>query len=145
MAIGELKSSLATTTGVAVESQRVIYRGRVLADDATLATAGVGDGHTVHMVERAPEPPPPAPGTCLSAPHPHTPCPCPTRPCVSLVVSKSRAARETWGRKGLLTIHLVYGAAQALDVTLFASATRRSRIASSAAVSIERWTRVDER
>jgi hypothetical protein len=78
MAIGELKSSLASTTGVAVESQRVIYRGRVLADDTTLATAGVGDGHTVHMVERAPPLPSPVPGTRLSASHP--PIPCPTKP-----------------------------------------------------------------
>lgn len=94
MAIVELKSSLATTTGVAVESQRVIYRGRVLADDATLATAGVGDGHTVHMVERAPQPPPPVPGTCLFAPHPHISQPHTPLHLRSLVVSKCHAARK---------------------------------------------------
>ena len=50
--IAALKDLLADPTSTPAPSQRMIYRGRELADTSTLAAAGVGDGHTLHLVQR---------------------------------------------------------------------------------------------
>lgn len=52
MPIPSLKQKVATATGVPVEQQRLIFRGRVLKDDQLLSEYHVEDGHTLHLVVR---------------------------------------------------------------------------------------------
>ena len=51
----ELKERLAGSdyADTPVERQRLIYSGRVLKDNDTLATYNVKDGHTIHLVKSA--------------------------------------------------------------------------------------------
>ncbi len=50
-----LRESIASRTGVAIANQRLIFQGRVLGDnDRSLHELGLRAGHTLHMVERAP-------------------------------------------------------------------------------------------
>ena len=57
--VGALKAELETRSGVPAEQQRLLFCGRVLANDAaTLASCGARNGHTLHMVERPPDVPP---------------------------------------------------------------------------------------
>eukprot|EP00249_Psilotum_nudum_P020254 c27622_g1_i1 orf=139-3600(+) len=56
-----LKEKIATLTGVPVESQRLICRGKVLKDNHLLSAYSVEDGHTLHLVTRhVPQPSPPS-------------------------------------------------------------------------------------
>lgn len=50
--IDAIKAQLHERTTIAVNRQRLIYRGRVLQDEATLAEYNIEEGHTVHMVAR---------------------------------------------------------------------------------------------
>uniref|UniRef100_A0A914VV10 Ubiquitin-like domain-containing protein n=1 Tax=Plectus sambesii TaxID=2011161 RepID=A0A914VV10_9BILA len=53
--LGALRAAVLEATNVAVERQRLIFRGKVLSDDSKLLSAiGVTDGNVLHMVERAP-------------------------------------------------------------------------------------------
>ncbi|CAI5715452.1 unnamed protein product [Hyaloperonospora brassicae] len=57
--VSRLKQHVLESTDVAVASQRLIYRGRVLEDDASLESYKVEDGHTIHLfVRTAPTPDP---------------------------------------------------------------------------------------
>lgn len=47
-----LKEQIATTIGVPLEQQRLIYRGKVLKDDQFLSDHSVEDGDTLHLVAR---------------------------------------------------------------------------------------------
>eukprot|EP00249_Psilotum_nudum_P018471 c26822_g1_i1 orf=1-1275(-) len=47
-----LKEQIALLTGVPVENQRLICRGKVLKDDHLLSAYGIEDGHTLHLVTR---------------------------------------------------------------------------------------------
>ncbi|KAG2779049.1 hypothetical protein PC129_g2682 [Phytophthora cactorum] len=49
----QMKQMVLESTEVAVASQRLIYRGRVLEDEATLDSYKVEDGHTIHLFVRA--------------------------------------------------------------------------------------------
>ncbi|KAE8147484.1 hypothetical protein BDV25DRAFT_160250 [Aspergillus avenaceus] len=53
--VSELKEKLATSeyADTPAERQRLIYSGRVLKDNETLATYKIKDGHTVHLVKSA--------------------------------------------------------------------------------------------
>ncbi|CEG47907.1 Ubiquitin-like protein [Plasmopara halstedii] len=51
--ISQMKLKVLECTEVAIASQRLIYRGRVLEDEATLASYKVEDGHTIHLFVRA--------------------------------------------------------------------------------------------
>ncbi|KAI9906623.1 hypothetical protein PsorP6_004458 [Peronosclerospora sorghi] len=51
--VARLKQKVLECTEVAVTSQRLIYRGRVLEEDATLESYKVEDGHTIHLFVRA--------------------------------------------------------------------------------------------
>lgn len=51
--ISEMKTKLAELSDVAVNRQRLIYSGRVMKDDDTLAFYKVKNGHTVHLVKGA--------------------------------------------------------------------------------------------
>ncbi|KAF4323762.1 hypothetical protein BBO99_00000848 [Phytophthora kernoviae] len=51
--VGQMKRKVVESTEVAVASQRLIYRGRVLEDDTTLESYKVEDGHTIHLFVRA--------------------------------------------------------------------------------------------
>ncbi|KAG7401875.1 hypothetical protein PHYBOEH_009455 [Phytophthora boehmeriae] len=51
--VAQMKRKVMESTEVAVASQRLIYRGRVLEDDTTLETYKVEDGHTIHLFVRA--------------------------------------------------------------------------------------------
>ena len=54
-----LKQEVMRVSGVEAARQRLLFCGRVLADDArTLNEVGVRDGHTLHMVERPADLPP---------------------------------------------------------------------------------------
>jgi hypothetical protein len=50
--IAELKSKVEEATRVEVDRQRLIYRGRVLADADTISTYQIENGNTVHMVAK---------------------------------------------------------------------------------------------
>ncbi|GMF11724.1 unnamed protein product [Phytophthora lilii] len=57
--VAQMKQKVLESTEVAVASQRLIYRGRVLEDEASLASYKVEDGHTIHLfVRAAPSPDP---------------------------------------------------------------------------------------
>eukprot|EP01092_Planopodium_desertum_P005056 TRINITY_DN2143_c0_g2_i13.p1 TRINITY_DN2143_c0_g2~~TRINITY_DN2143_c0_g2_i13.p1 ORF type:complete len:610 (-),score=66.62 TRINITY_DN2143_c0_g2_i13:181-1926(-) len=63
--VAEFKELLSKTTEVPAEQQRLIFAGRVLKDHETLASYGIKDGLTVHMVRSAP--PPATPSTPTGA------------------------------------------------------------------------------
>ncbi|KAF4131453.1 Ubiquitin family [Phytophthora infestans] len=51
--VAQMKQKVLESTEVAVASQRLIYRGRVLEDESTLDSYKVEDGHTIHLFVRA--------------------------------------------------------------------------------------------
>ncbi|OWZ24104.1 Ubiquitin family protein [Phytophthora megakarya] len=51
--VAHMKQKVQESTEVAVPSQRLIYRGRVLEDDNSLDSYKVEDGHTIHLFVRA--------------------------------------------------------------------------------------------
>ncbi|EGZ27958.1 hypothetical protein PHYSODRAFT_468224 [Phytophthora sojae] len=51
--VAHMKQKVLESTEVAVASQRLIYRGRVLEDENSLASYKVEDGHTIHLFVRA--------------------------------------------------------------------------------------------
>ncbi|KAG6503624.1 hypothetical protein ZIOFF_035941 [Zingiber officinale] len=48
--VGAFKAVVASSCDVPAEQQRLIYKGRILKDDHTLASYGVESDHTIHMV-----------------------------------------------------------------------------------------------
>ncbi|KAL5718271.1 hypothetical protein ACHQM5_011192 [Ranunculus cassubicifolius] len=54
MLVSALKEKVASASGVAVEQQRLIFRGKVLKDDQRLSEYHVEDGNTLHLVIRPP-------------------------------------------------------------------------------------------
>ncbi|EPS65900.1 hypothetical protein M569_08869, partial [Genlisea aurea] len=48
--VGEFKVLLAQNCDIPAEQQRLIYKGRILKDDQTLASYGLQASHTIHMV-----------------------------------------------------------------------------------------------
>eukprot|EP01104_Vermistella_antarctica_P018209 TRINITY_DN666_c1_g1_i2.p1 TRINITY_DN666_c1_g1~~TRINITY_DN666_c1_g1_i2.p1 ORF type:complete len:947 (+),score=144.79 TRINITY_DN666_c1_g1_i2:223-3063(+) len=77
--IGELKTLASDPTGIPVNTQRLIFQGKVLHDDKTLTSYGLKEGLTVHLVKQTPRPPgsessTPAPsGAGTTATHPGLP------------------------------------------------------------------------
>lgn len=53
--VADLKTKLSTTdfADIPAERQRLIYSGRVLKDNETLASYKIKDGHTIHLVKGA--------------------------------------------------------------------------------------------
>ncbi|KAK1948421.1 Ubiquitin domain-containing protein DSK2a [Phytophthora citrophthora] len=51
--VPQLKELVAVETGITLARQRLIYRGRVLKNDQTLAAYSLEDGHVLHLVARA--------------------------------------------------------------------------------------------
>jgi len=71
--VSQLKEKLSTSeyADTPADRQRLIYSGRVLKDNETLATYKIKEGHTVHMVKSAANNQrqnPPAPSASTSAP-----------------------------------------------------------------------------
>lgn len=71
--VSQLKEKLSTSeyADTPADRQRLIYSGRVLKDNETLATYKIKEGHTVHMVKSAASNQrqnPPAPSASTSAP-----------------------------------------------------------------------------
>ncbi|XP_042384536.1 ubiquitin-like domain-containing protein CIP73 [Zingiber officinale] len=50
--IPSLKEKVASASGIPVEQQRLIFRGKVLKDDHLLSDYHLEDGHTLHLVAR---------------------------------------------------------------------------------------------
>ncbi|KAK1948416.1 Ubiquitin domain-containing protein DSK2b [Phytophthora citrophthora] len=66
--VAQMKQKVMESTEVAVASQRLIYRGRVLEDESSLESYKVEDGHTIHLfVRAAPTPDPEILNTELNA------------------------------------------------------------------------------
>ncbi|RMX62000.1 hypothetical protein KXD40_002151 [Peronospora effusa] len=57
--VSHMKQKVLECTEVAVTSQRLIYRGRVLEDNASLDSYKLEDGHTIHLFVRAASSPDP--------------------------------------------------------------------------------------
>ncbi|KAJ1298945.1 hypothetical protein BS78_01G493000 [Paspalum vaginatum] len=55
--VGAFKAIVAESCDVPAPQQRLIYKGRILKDDQTLASYGVETDHTIHMVRGAAPPP----------------------------------------------------------------------------------------
>ncbi|XP_042393874.1 large proline-rich protein bag6-like isoform X1 [Zingiber officinale] len=53
--IPSLKAMVANVSGIPVEQQRLIFRGKVLKDDQLLSDYHLEDGHTLHLVARPDE------------------------------------------------------------------------------------------
>uniref|UniRef100_M4B1B9 Ubiquitin-like domain-containing protein n=1 Tax=Hyaloperonospora arabidopsidis (strain Emoy2) TaxID=559515 RepID=M4B1B9_HYAAE len=51
--VPQLKELVAMETGITLDRQRLIYRGRVLKNDRMLASYALEDGHVLHLVVRA--------------------------------------------------------------------------------------------
>lgn len=70
--VGELKTKLATEQyeNIPVERQRLIYSGRVMKNEDTLASYKVKPGNTIHLVKSAASNPTPAPSASSSSPVP---------------------------------------------------------------------------
>lgn len=50
--IGELKTKIELVQGTPVELQRLVFRGRALEDSETLASYGIGNDSTLHLILR---------------------------------------------------------------------------------------------
>ncbi|KAF6172544.1 hypothetical protein GIB67_007057 [Kingdonia uniflora] len=61
--VSQFKEKIASSTGIPVGQQRLIFRGRVLKDDHLLSEYHVEDGITLHLVERHPVQPQSSTGT----------------------------------------------------------------------------------
>ena len=48
--VGQLKEAIEASEGIPVIQQRLIFRGKPLADDVTVEASGITAGDTVHMV-----------------------------------------------------------------------------------------------
>ncbi|XP_055803340.1 ubiquitin domain-containing protein DSK2b-like [Solanum dulcamara] len=48
--VGSFKSTLSQHSDIPAEQQRLIYKGRILKDEQTLASYGLEEDHTVHLV-----------------------------------------------------------------------------------------------
>lgn len=72
ISLDDLKGKLAELVGIPAENQRIVFRGRVLKPTDTLRSAGVEDGHAVHVVrsQSTPAPVQPVPSTPTPAPAP---------------------------------------------------------------------------
>ncbi|XP_058725434.1 uncharacterized protein LOC131596708 isoform X2 [Vicia villosa] len=57
MPVSLFKEKIASEIGVPVNQQRLIFRGKVLKDEHVLSEYHVENGHTLHLVERQPNPP----------------------------------------------------------------------------------------
>ncbi|KAL5100478.1 hypothetical protein RYX36_004805 [Vicia faba] len=57
MPVSLFKQKIANEIGVPVNQQRLIFRGKVLKDEHSLSEYHVENGHTLHLVERQPNPP----------------------------------------------------------------------------------------
>lgn len=68
----ELKTKLATEEfeNIPIERQRLIYSGRVMKNEDTLASYKVKPGNTIHLVKSAASNPTPAPSAASSQPVP---------------------------------------------------------------------------
>ncbi|XP_062209754.1 ubiquitin domain-containing protein DSK2a-like isoform X1 [Phragmites australis] len=55
--VGAFKAIVAENCDVPPQQQRLIYKGRILKDEQTLASCGVETDHTIHMVRGAVPPP----------------------------------------------------------------------------------------
>ena len=53
--IKQLKEAIEKTADIPATEQRLIYSGKVLKDEEALATYGLQDGHTVHLVRSKPK------------------------------------------------------------------------------------------
>ncbi|KAF0912262.1 hypothetical protein E2562_013946 [Oryza meyeriana var. granulata] len=71
LSVGAFKAIVAESCDVPAPQQRLIYKGRILKDEQTLASYGVETDHTIHMVRGAAPPPastaPPAANNVTSA------------------------------------------------------------------------------
>ncbi|KAJ6800607.1 ubiquitin domain-containing protein DSK2b-like [Iris pallida] len=66
-AVGAFKAQLAGACDVPADQQRLIYKGRILKDEQTLASYGVESDHTIHLVRGAPPATASAPATTGAA------------------------------------------------------------------------------
>ncbi|XP_059282685.1 ubiquitin domain-containing protein DSK2b-like [Lycium ferocissimum] len=70
--VGSFKSKLAEHANIAVEQQRLIYKGRILKDDQTLQSYGLEADHTVHLVRGSAPAPSANPASATNAGGPNT-------------------------------------------------------------------------
>jgi hypothetical protein len=87
--VPQLKELVAVETGVTLPRQRLIYRGRVLKNDQTLASYSLEDGHVLHLVVRAT--PPDAAAAAAATPG--------QTPATGTALSPDAASRATTARR----------------------------------------------
>lgn len=51
LAVGALKEAVAAAISIPADEQRMVYKGRVLKDQDSVAATGIDFGHTVHVVK----------------------------------------------------------------------------------------------
>lgn len=98
LTVQELRVHLAPLVSVEADSQRLVYKGRILKDSDTMKQLGIADGHTIHLVKKGggavAEPPASTAPPAAAAPAPSAPAtasPAPVAPTAAVAPAPATA------------------------------------------------------